>query len=170
MTDSGLLVFGQTGSPTGNDAAYDSRKGRMQTALQDKPSKLAIIDNLPAGTALVSSTSAQQREVIVLPIKHNLPYTPEVFMYFYAKSYNKSITDTHAGAYMGGTFILSGSAGTVFDILTCEVDSKEVRIVHTLDDFGFGGGYVSDAPSYVMRIKHYITSNDSHVSSYTGGI
>lgn len=168
MTDSGLLVFGQNGSPTSKDTAYDSRKARMQTSLIDTPPKLAIIDNLPGGTALVSVSGSILREVLLPPIKHNLPYTPEVFMYFYAKSYNNSITDTHAGRYIGGQFLFAG--GSLTDVLTVEVDSKEVRIVHILDDGIFGGGYTSDAPSYLIRIKYYITSNDSHVSSYTGNI
>lgn len=166
MNDVGLLVFGQGGGPTSRQNDYDSRNKRLQVSLIDTPPKLAILDNFVGGTALVSSTSAQQREVLGTPIKHNLPYTPEVFMYIYTKSYGGSITDAKAGGYGGGAYFYSGSSGTIEDKIFFEVDDKEVRIVHTLDDFLFGGGYVSDAPKYLLRIKYYILSNDSHVKSY----
>lgn len=169
MSDHGLLVFGQSGSPTSKENDYDSRKTRMQTLLVTKPDHLAIIDNFVGGTALVSNASTQQREILAR-FNHNLPYTPEVFMYFYVKSYGGSTTVGQAGGYQGGAYLYSGSAGTVDDAISLEVDATEVRIVHTLDDLGFGGGYVSTAPNYLLRIKYYVTSNDSHVPSYIGGI
>jgi len=162
----GLLVFGQSGSPTGQDLAYDSRKSRLQVSLVDTPPKLAILDNFPGGTALVSNVTTQQREVLEV-IKHNLPFTPEVFLYIYTKTYGGSNTDPKAGGYGGQAYFYSGSAGTIEDKITFEVDANEFRIVHTLDDFLYGGGYVSDAPKYILRLKYYILANDSHVDSYS---
>src|SRR5665213_766818 len=100
----GLLVLGQSGSPTGSDTAYDSRKPRLQVTLVDTPPKLAILDNFVGGSALVSTIGTQQREVLGTPIEHGLPFTPEVFFYIYTKTYAGSSTDSRAGGYGGQAY------------------------------------------------------------------
>jgi len=163
----GLLIFGPDGGPTKVRNAYDSRKPRLQADMTRTPKHMAILDDFPGGTGLVSTADGSISREILLPIPHHLPYTPEAIVYFYVKKYNGSITDPKAGLYGGNIILYSGSSGTIADQIVVEVDSQEVRIVHTLQDLGFGGGYVSDAAKYLLRLKYYIFSNNSHVASYS---
>lgn len=165
MSDVGLLIFGQNGGPTSNINEYDSRRPRLQASLDSNPPHLALLDNFKGGTALVSNVSVIQREVLAR-IPHVLKYTPECLVYFYTKSYKGSITDDRVGAYNGGVCEMPGNSIAIEDKIFFECDATELRIVHTLQDFGGFSPYTSEAPSYIFRIKYYILSNDSHVHSY----
>lgn len=165
MTDSGtgLLVFA-SGDSNPNDATYDSRRQRLQASLGDTPAHLALLDNFSGGTALAGAITPVRE--ILLPIPHNLPYTPEVLIYFFAKAYKGSTTDPLTGGYGGGSYIYPTTGPAYFDRIFVEVNATSVNIVHQLDDFD-GTAFTSTAPNFTLRIKYYILSNDSHVASYT---
>lgn len=172
--DQGLLVFGTSGTDHVRDAAYDSRLGRLQADLTRTPPHLALIDNLVGGSAFASNPAGSPstvitRELLVPPIPHGLPFTPEVLCYFFVKSVNGNPADANANGYSASVYFLSGSSGTIEDTVNIEVDSKELRIVHQLQDFGFGVTYTSPAPGYLFRVKYYILSNPAHVDHYSYG-
>lgn len=171
--DQGLLVFGTSGTDHVRDSAYDSRLGRLQTDLTRTPPHLALIDNFPGGNAFTSNPAGSPATVttreVLATIPHGLPFTPEVLVYFFVKSVNGNPADANANGYSASVYFLSGASGTVEDTVNIEVDSKELRIVHQLQDFGFGVTYTSPAPGYLFRVKYYILSNPAHVDQYSYG-
>jgi len=98
-----------------------------------------------------------------------LPYTPEAYVFFYAKTYGGSATDLHAGTYSGNLLLYSGSLSTATDQIYMEVKGDALYIRHSVENFAFPGTFTSDANKYLLRLKYYILSNNSHVASYTAG-
>lgn len=146
-----------------NEALYDSRKPRINIDLTATPKRMDIV-NIRGGTALAVGTVGTRYREVLLPIAHNLGYTPECFVYFYVRKYNGLTTAPQADNYSGD--ILSYSSfivTTANDAIFYEVDNKELRIVHEIVDF-VTTGVVSDADKYELRVKYYISSNDSHTT------
>ena len=166
--DYGFKIFGQSNTPTTKDPAYDSAKGRLQTSLIASPPHLALIKDFKGGTPLFAADGERKREIL-LTIPHGKKYTPEAVMYFYVQSYNGSITDPKAGVYAGNIIFYSGSSGVVEDKILLEVDAKNLYVVHQVDNFLLSAGYTSDADKYLLRLKYYIFSNQSHVDSFSFG-
>lgn len=132
---------------------YDSTLPHLMVNLIKNPPHIdALI--MSGGTAL-ALTGVGSTEETLLEIKHNLPYTPEVMIYFY-------VTSTEE--YSSGRFVYSGSNGTVTDVVYADVDDTNVKIKHSLD--AYFGAYTSTAPDFTLRVKYYILSNDSHMGRY----
>lgn len=168
MSQSGILIFGREGGPTSKDNAYDTRKGRLQARLRSDPPHLAIIDNFPGGTALTASLADRVTETLYT-IPHKLSYTPEAYVFFYVKTYNGSTIDIKAGSYNGNVLYYSGSTGTYVDKIYMEVDNKNLYIKHDIYQVFPIGSTTSDANKYLLRLKYYILSNNSHVADYSHG-
>lgn len=147
-------------------AQHDSRRGRMNVDLTRDPKHLRLLDDFSGGTSLAAIFGVEVREVLHR-VEHHLPYTPEVYGYFYVKSYDGNPAHAFAGYYSGQVYMYSRFVFTFTnDQIFFEVDDKEVRIVHSLFD-GFGDPYNSDANKYIFRVKYYIMSIDSHLPSYS---
>ena len=133
---------------------YDSTKPHLMVSLIKNPPHLDGLI-MPGGTALTLAGIGSTEETL-LTIKHNLPYTPELMIYFY-------VTSTEE--YATGRFVFSGSSGGLADVIYADVDDTNVKIKHSLETWYFGGA-TSNAPDFTLRIKYYILSNDSHVGRY----
>lgn len=162
------IFVANDGSPISRGSnKYESDRPHLQVNLLKNPVHMAVPPLFAGGTALSGGASTSQTETLNT-IKHNLPYTPELLIYFYAYSYGGSTTAPQAGGYYADYYVYSGSLGTVTDILFAEVDSRNVYIKHRLDVSGlYPGTYTSDADDYQIRMKYFILSNDSHIDSYT---
>lgn len=149
---------------TPQNLRFQTDNPHFQVSLLAEPPHLDIPDDFRGGTAfLVSSGNISTETLMAIP--HHLPYTPEVQAYLYAVSYNGSTTDPKAGLYSADNLVLSGSAGTIADVLYIEVDNQNLYIKHSTENF-FAPDYTSDADKYMIRLKYYIFSNNSHVASY----
>ncbi len=132
---------------------YDSTLPHLMVSLVKNPPHMDTTI-IPGGTAL-ALTGVGSTEETLLTIQHNLPYTPEIMIYFY-------VTSTEE--YASNNFVFSGSNGTITDVIYADVDDTSVKIKHSLDTYF--GAYTSTAPDFSLRIKYYILSNDSHVGRY----
>lgn len=162
------IFIAQDGKSVGRGSnRYESDRQHLQVSLIKDPVHMDVPPLFAGGTALSGGASTSQTETLKT-IKHNLPYTPELLIYFYAYSYGGSTTAPQAGGYYADYYVYSGSLGTVTDILFAEVDSQNVYIKHKLDvGSSYVGTYTSDADDYQIRMKYFILSNDSHLDSYT---
>lgn len=148
------------------DNRYESDRPHLQASLIKSPPHLDLVE-INGGTGWTTGASPNTWTETLLTVPHNLPYTPDVLVYFYSISYNGSTADSRAARYGLDRFLYSGSSGVVYDALLVEVDGTNLYIKHFLEDFWGGVGYTSGANLYRMRIKYYILSNPSGVTSYT---
>jgi hypothetical protein len=147
---------------------YDSRRATLIVDIDRDPKHMQIVET-GGGTNYTDGGGVGRHREILYEMSHNLGYIPLVDAYFYAKSYNGSETHVKTGLYGNDFLLFSGSAGTIADVFSFEVDDKNFRIVHYLDEYGFATGYTSDAASYVIRTKFYIYSIDTGRTAETGG-
>jgi hypothetical protein len=143
---------------------FDSDNAKVLVNLRADPPHLDE-KTLRTATNFVSVAAGSQQETL-FSINHGLGYTPEVLVYFYVVSYGGSLTHDNAARYSNKNTLLSGTNGSVADSIYASVNSTSLDIVHELADF-FGVGYTSDAASWVVKVKYYIISRDSKVSTYT---
>lgn len=149
----GIFIAKNKKSVGGNRNQYDSTKPHLMVSLVKNPPHMDTLV-MVGGTAL-SLPGAGSTEETLLTIKHNLPYTPEIMIYFYVASTEE---------YASSRFIFSGSNGTISDVIYADVDDTNVKIKHSLDTYF--GAYTSTAPDFSLRVKYYILSNDSHTGRY----
>jgi hypothetical protein len=161
----GIYIAKDSKSVGIGDNRYESDRPHLQASLIKTPAHLDITE-MTGGTGWTTGASPGTTSETLLTIPHNLPYTPDVLVYFYSISYNGSTSDSRAGKYGLDRFIYSGGSGAVYDALFVEVDGTNLYIKHFLEDFFGGVGYTSGANLYRMRIKYYILSNQSGVNSY----
>ncbi len=149
----------------GSDRYRSDRPHLMASLIKDPPHMDILTFDGGAGSTVAPGNLTTET---LTTIKHNLPYTPEVLVYFYAVSYGGDPNHIKAGLYGADRIIYSGSAGTVTDMLYASVNETNLDIIHSIDVSAFftPGSYVSDANQYIIRLKYYILSNDSHVQSY----
>lgn len=160
------IYIARIGKSVGKGAnQYDSNRPHFHVNLLKEPKHMDIL-TMSGGTGWSTSGVASQQIETIYTLKHNLPYTPEILIYFYSVSYAGSTTDSRAGRYYADLFVMSGSFGAVADVLYATVDRDNIYIKHRLDDYIGGTGYVSPANNYQMRIKYFILSNDSGTTSY----
>lgn len=161
----GIYIAKDSKSVGIGDNRYESDRPHLQASLIKTPPHMDLTE-LNGGTGWTTSGVPSVQSETLLTIPHNLPYTPEVLVYFYSISYNNSTSDPLAGRYGLDRFLYSGSFGGAYDGLYAEVNETNLLIKHYLEDFFGGTGYVSPANLYRMRIKYYILSNPSGVNSY----
>jgi hypothetical protein len=160
------IFIAQDGKPIGRgNNRFDTTRPHLQANLLKTPAHMDIPANFIAGTAQAVLDGESDIEDI-LTIKHNLPYTPEVLVYFYVVSYDGSTVTYPAGTYSADVLVMSGSLGTAADSLYAAVNSTDLIIRHQTESFGYPGTYTSEAPKFLVRLKYYILSNNSHVESY----
>jgi len=147
---------------------FDTSKPHLLTNLRMDPPHLDILET-NGGTNFVMGSWPSSNSETLFTTPHHLPYTPELLIYFYSISYGGSTTDPKAATYYADRFLYSyGALWT--DILYAEVDETNFYIKHYMENY-WGSGQTSDANSWEIRIKYYILSNDSGVSSYnTSGL
>ena len=115
---------------------------------------------MTGGNAYTDSGGTGRTQDILYRLEHKLNFAPLVDCYFYVTSVDNVTTDPAVNGYGAGVYFLSGSAGTLADILSFEADKNEFRIVHNFDKYGFTTGFTSPAPRYKFKIKFYIYSID----------
>lgn len=157
------IFIAEPGKNVDQALQYRSDEQHYQVNLLKNPPHLDI-QEFRGGTGWASNTTESKEETL-FSIEHGLPYTPEILIYLYVKSYNGSTTDPAAGTYSEKAIIMSGSAGAVADALYAKVDSKYFKIVHGFENF-LAVSYTSDADKYLIRLKYYILSNKAGVDSY----
>lgn len=131
-----------------DEILYDSRKARLQIAIDRTPPHLGL-ENV-SSTAIASDISNNYfaRETI-FTMKHDLGYKPKALVYFYNPS---------DGSYYVGRFYYG--IGAAEDYLTYEVTEDTFRIVHNLDDSFFQIGITSTANTFApIRVKFMLFSN-----------
>ncbi len=128
---------------------FDSRKPRIQVALDRTPAHVDRI-NVSAGTALVTSAgNSYYAEEILATIKHGLAYEPMVLTYFYIPT---------NGRYAVGRYFYA--FGAADDYIAYRTDETNLYIVHILDDTASNVGVTSTAPSFgELKVKYLICSN-----------
>lgn len=160
----GIFIANDGRTVDDNDFRYASDKPHVNVSMVADPRHFDVLE-FSGGTAfsMTAGSPALQREELITPIRHNLPYTPEVFFYFYVAAYGGNPTHSLTGRYITKVFVLN--AGAADDLIYAEVDRNEFRIIHELRDVA-GATVTSDAPQYLIRMKYYITSLDSRVEEY----
>lgn len=156
----GIFIAKDGKSVGPGDNRYESDKPRLLTSLIQTPPHLDL-QTFAGGTSWTVGAGGDQSETL-LTIPHNLPYTPEVLVYFYVISYGGSTSHIKAAVYMADRLWYTSGAGAD-DLIYASVDGTNLEITHQTQT---GPGYTSDAAQYQIRLKCYILSNDSHVTSY----
>lgn len=148
-----------------NNNQFDTNNPHLLINLLKNPKHMDIVQ-FRGGTNFVASNGAVSDQIETLfSIRHGLAYTPEVFFYLLALTYQGSATHAKAGSYADKNMIISGSLGTITDSIYAKVDGESFSIVHELDNF-WPINFTSDAADYNLQLKYYILSRDSKVSSY----
>jgi hypothetical protein len=145
----------------------DSRRPRLNVDLEADPPHMQIRE-LFAGTALADpgGTSDIVQKETLFAMEHHYDFTPLAFAYFYVEQYSPD--PAQVGGYSGDYYVMSGSAGTIFDAITYEVDQDGFRIIHRLESYGFSTGYQSPAPQYKFKVKFYIMATATGIPLATG--
>lgn len=148
---------------------FDTKKRHLPIDLEALPRHYDIAE-MAGGTAItISAGDSSVHQETLLTVPHKLGYTPFVFMYVYVISYNGNSVSSPAGDYIPDAYYYSGASGTIQDILTFKVDASNFKIIHYATVFSFfGGAHTSDANLYQLRIKYYISSIDTGITSYSG--
>jgi hypothetical protein len=131
----------------GRNLGFDSRKPRLQVALNRTPAHHDVLQ--VKGTAIaVTAAGADTATEDLAIIKHGLGYKPKVLCYFKQASSNR---------YAVGTFFYD--FGVVDDYISYEVDEDKLYIRHSVvDNLGISD-YTSDAPSFGnIQVKYLIAS------------
>jgi hypothetical protein len=159
MSEFGILIAEDGSNIREGRNKLDSRRRTLILDLEADPAHMQIIE-VTGGNAYTDSGGTDRSSDLLYTMKHNLNFVPLVDCYFYVQSYDGNSSTSPAGGYAGEFYPMSGSAGTVSDFISYEVDKTEIRLVHYFDRFGFTTGYTSDAPKYRFKVKFYIYSID----------
>jgi hypothetical protein len=129
------------------ELVFDSRKPRMQVALNRTPPHLDI--QSVKGTALqVFAAGAHTAQETLLTVKHDLGYKPKVLVYFLQPDNERYAVGTHFYAF-----------GAVDDYLTYTVDESNLFILHKVVDYLEANNFTSTAPaSGFLKVRYMIFS------------
>lgn len=144
----GIVVPGRDKDMEASNLWYDSRRTRLQIALDRDPPHLQLLKT-GGGTALSCGLAPTVVTETLFTMEHHLPYKPRVLVYFFA--------DPVANAGYGVGRLFYDVGGAIEDSVGYVVTDTTFSIVHTLTSYG-GLAYTSTAPSKKLQIKYMIFS------------
>lgn len=160
MSEFGILIAEDGKNIREGRNKVDSRRKTLILDLEADPAHMQIVE-VGGGNSYTDGGGNGRSLDLLSTIKHNLGFAPLVDCYFYVQSYDGNSSASPAGGYAGDFYPMSGSAGTLADIISFEADKTEIRLVHYFDKYGFATGYTSDAPKYKFKVKFYVYSIDT---------
>lgn len=161
MSDKYGILIAEDGQTIRNARnKIDSRRRTLILDLEADPAHMQIVD-LFGGSQYTDSGGTGRSQDVLYTLNHKLGFAPLVDCYFYVTAVDGSTSGLAVGGYGNGVYFLSGSAGTLADVLSFEADKKDLRIVHNFDRYGNATGFVSPAPRYRFNVKFYIYSIDT---------
>lgn len=164
----GFFIANDGKGVSSGDLKFDTSRPHLSASLKMDPPHLDILETV-GGTNFVLGAAPTSRSETLFTTPHKLPYTPELLIYYYAVSYNNDPNHANAGVYYVDRF-LYGYSASYTDILYAEVDGTNFYIKHYMENY-FSSGQTSTAANWLIRVKYYILSNDSGVTSYnTSGL
>lgn len=148
-----------------NDIAYDSRHKHLQVDLNADPPHMNVYTENRLTAIAVNSTPGNYVEEVLVSIDHKLPFVPRCAVYFYVS--NAPVGNTNIGQYVGSHFYLSGTSGSISDVIFYRVNETKFEIVHANQNILSGTGYTSDGPQWQFRVK-YMIQNNADSAPYLG--
>lgn len=142
----GMVVYGRDGEPT-----FDTRKPRLQVALNQDPAHMDIINVRATAIRTLAVNYPTPTTEVLFTTKHNLGYKPKVLVYFFIPSTQLYSTGTH---YHTPPNALSD------DLILYDVTDTTFSITHRLTDY-FGVFDLTSTANTLgdIRVKYMIFSN-----------
>jgi hypothetical protein len=145
----GIIVADENKNVDDRAPLFDSRRPRMQAAIDRTPPHMGVVDLKPHALTSNAGNGYYSEETLVT-ISHNLLYKPKVLIYFLV------LVNYGYKSYNVGKFFYS--FGAIDDYLTVVADINNVTIKHILNDYIEVGYTSTNINDYIVKAKYLILS------------
>lgn len=154
----GIVLANEGEDVRDNDPIYDSRYRKVMVDPKKKPAHLQIVE-LNGGTSFsYANNEYGEKSEYIFTLPHGMPYTPQVYGYFYIRDAPARAGGNAIGKYSyNNLFLFTITAEGFFEQWHVKADNQNVYIQHIAFRNGGTGAVSTMGAQVTLRIKIIIT-------------